>query len=223
MTMAATNGNGIIVAFSAHQVARLTRLSLRQLSYWDSTAFFSPEYAPGYRKGAFSRVYSFRDVVGLYTISLLRKKYAFPLQQLRRVGDYLHRHHGTPWSSLALFVAGKEVLFRDPDNPSRYISAAVKGQHVIPLEMEELARQVDELSRQMRARTPSQVGRILRNRYVVHNRPVLAGTRIPTEAVWNFHTAGYETAAILREYPRLRAKDVISAVAFERRQRAKAI
>lgn len=62
-TMTTDPTNGPILAFSAYQAVRLTRPSLRQLSYLDSTEFFSPEYAPGYQRGAFSRVYSFRDVV----------------------------------------------------------------------------------------------------------------------------------------------------------------
>jgi uncharacterized protein (DUF433 family) len=88
--------------------------------------------------------------------------------------------------------------------------------------MEELARQVDDLSSKMRTRTRSQVGRIQRNRYVVHNKPVLAGTRIPTEAIWNFHQAGYDMRGIIREYPRLTPKDVTSALAYERGRRVKA-
>src|SRR6266404_2158737 len=103
-----------ILAFSTDQVRSLTRLSVRQLRYWDTTGFFSPEYAPGYSYGVFSRVYSFRDVVGLYTIGLLRKRYKFPLQKLRQVGAYLHDHHETPWASLALYVVGQDIVFRDP-------------------------------------------------------------------------------------------------------------
>jgi uncharacterized protein (DUF433 family) len=214
----ATNGTGI-VAFSAHQVSSLTRLSLRQLSYWDSTGFFSPEYAPGY-SGAFCRVYSFRDVVGLYTIGLLRKEYGFPLQKLRKVGEYLHRYHETPWASLALFVTGREIVFRDPANPSSYLGAALDpGQSVIAIELKELARRVDTATRQLRARRPAMLGKITRNRYVVHNAPVLAGTRIPTAAVWELHTAGYSERQILREYPRLRVADIESALSYESRKR----
>jgi uncharacterized protein (DUF433 family) len=217
--------NSGIVAFSADQVRRLTGLSLRQLAYWDKTGFFSPEHAPGYRAGAFSRVYSFRDVVGLYTIALLRKRHRFPLQQLRRVGEYLHRHHETPWAGLALFIAGREVLFRDPTDPTDYISAAPKspGQRVIPVYLEEVAGKVRDITEGLRRRPKELVGQIVRNRYVVHNAPVLAGTRIPTAAVWNFFAAGYTTSAILREYPRLKPRDVVAAIGYEKGRRAAAL
>jgi len=212
--------NANILAFSADQVRRLTGLSLRQLGYWDQTEFFSPEYAPGYRVGAFSRVYSFRDVVGLYAIALLRKEHRFPLQQLRQVGAYLRNHYETPWASLTLFVAGREILFRDPLNPDAYLSARrMPGQRVIAIELEELARRVETIALRMRRRLRAQVGRIERNRYVVHNAPVLAGTRIPTSAVWNLHEAGFDTARIIREYPRLKPDDVTAAIAYEKGRR----
>jgi uncharacterized protein (DUF433 family) len=207
-----------VLAFSAEQVCRLTRLSIRQLRYWDDTEFFSPEYAPGYPKRFFSRVYSFRDVVGLYTIAILRKRYHFPLQKLRRVGEYLHRYHDTPWSSLTLYVAGREIVFKEPGKSFNLLTAQA-GQYVFPIELEEVARKVEAKATRLRNRRPSQIGQIERNRYVVHNAPVLAGTRVPTAAVWNLREAGYSTQAIIREFPRLRSRDVDVAVQYEEERR----
>jgi uncharacterized protein (DUF433 family) len=51
---------------------------------------------------------------------------------------------------------------------------------------------------------------------------VLAGTRIPTQAIWNFYRAGYKMLAILKEYPRLTAKDVQAAIEFEANRARKA-
>jgi uncharacterized protein (DUF433 family) len=64
------------------------------------------------------------------------------------------------------------------------------------------------------------VGQIVRNRHVVHNAWSVAGTRIPTEAIWNFHQAGYSAKTIIREYPRLKAKDVVAAIKFEAKRKA---
>lgn len=206
-------------AFSAQQVCRLTGLSLRQLAYWDATEFFEPEYAPGYAYGAFSRVYSFRDVVGLYTIGLLRKRFKFPLQKLRTVGQYLRQYDEAPWSALALYVQGGDIVFRHPSNPEEYSSAVKVGQRVFPLEMETVVRHVEMRANRLRWRRRHQIGKITRNRYIVHNAAVLAGTRIPTSAVWNLHSAGYDTEAIIREYPRLRHADVDAALAYEKKKR----
>jgi len=210
-------------AFSADQVRRLTGLSLRQLTYWDATEFFAPEYAPGYTYGPFSRVYSFRDVVGLYTIGLLRKKFKFSLQKLRSVGQYLRRYDDAPWSALALYVQAGDIVFRHPSDPGEYASALKPGQRVFPMEMELVARHVEVRANRLRWRRSHQIGKITRKRYVVHNAAVLAGTRIPTRAVWNLHVAGYDAEAIIREYPRLRPADVEAALTYERkRRRAKA-
>jgi uncharacterized protein (DUF433 family) len=67
----------------------------------------------------------------------------------------------------------------------------------------------------LRERRDDQIGTVVRNRYVVHNAWVVAGTRIPTQGIWNFHQAGYDSAAIIREYPRLTPADVQAAIEFE--------
>ena len=71
----------------------------------------------------------------------------------------------------------------------------------------------------LRERSPGEIGQIVRHRHVSHNAPVLAGTRIRTEAIWNFHSAGYSDADILREYPRLDPDDIQQAICFERERR----
>lgn len=213
-----------VLAFSSEQVSELTGLSLRQLRYWDDTEFFSPEYALGYRRSAFSRVYSFRDVVGLYVIGLLRRRHHFPLQKLRLVGAYLHRHHDTPWASLALYVAGRDIVFRDPDaEPGAFLSTLSPGQEVFPIELEAIAREVKDETERRRVRATDQLGKVRRNRFVVHNMPVLAGTRIPTAAVWNLRTAGYSNSRIIEEFPRLKREDVTAAIRYEKRRRSRRV
>jgi uncharacterized protein (DUF433 family) len=71
----------------------------------------------------------------------------------------------------------------------------------------------------LRERRSDQLGQLSRNRYVVHNAWVIAGTRIPTEAIWHFHCAGADVDGIIREYPRLTPEDVRAAIDFEARRR----
>lgn len=208
-----------IVAFTTEHVCRLTGLSTRQVRYWDDTEFFSPTLVDGYRKRAFGRLYSFRDVVGLRTIAILRKK--VPLQELRRVGEWLRQHHQTPWSSLRLALAGRKVVFFDPLTGAP-IEARGKGQIVFNVGLEPIANEMRQAAERLREREPGEIGQIVRNRYVVHNAWTVAGTRIPAQAIWNFHKAGYDTAAILKEYPRLTAEDVKAAIEFEAGRQRKA-
>ena len=202
-----------VFAFSAEQVRTLTGLSDRQLRYWDKTGFFSPTYGEANRRRPFSRVYSFRDVVGLRAIAVLRSQ--LPLQQLRKVGAWLAEHYDEPWSSLRFTVAGREVYFRDPRS-GQWVATRPPGQAVLrDFCLAEVAQEMTAEAARLRDREPSDVGRVVQNRFVMHNAPVLAGTRITTEAVWNFHTAGYSTDEIICQYPRLTAADVRAAIAWE--------
>src|SRR5205814_1886331 len=78
-----------------------------------------------------------------------------------------------------------------------------------------------EAARTLWERSPNDVGRIVRRSGVVGGRPVLAGTRMPTSAIWEYHVAGYPREAILREYPGLTPQDVDAAIAFEEGRLAK--
>ena len=203
-----------LLAFTAENVCRLTGLSGRQLSYWDATDFFSPELIDEYKRRAFGRIYSFRDVVGLRTIAVLRNVHRIPLQELRRVGEWLLAHHKAPWSSLRFALSGRTVVFSDPVT-GKYVEAAGGGQAVIEIDLEIIASDMRRAADGLRDRQKEQIGTVVRNRYVVHNAWVVAGTRIPTQAVWNFHKAGYTADAIIKEYPRLTPEDVRAAIEFE--------
>jgi uncharacterized protein (DUF433 family) len=213
-----------ILAFTAENVCGLTGLSMSQLRYWDKTDFFSPEFLDDHRRRAFGRLYSFRDVVGLRTISVLRNAYRIPLQELRRVGEWLSTHvrSETSWSSLRFALSGRKVVFaaERAANAQHFIEATGDGQKVIQIGLEPIASDMRRRSLLLRERAHDQFGKVVRNRYVVHNAWVLAGTRVPTEAIWNFHQAGYDADAIVREYPRLTSADVKAALEFEAKRRA---
>jgi DNA-binding transcriptional MerR regulator len=206
-----------MLAFTAEHVSRLTGLSLRQLGYWNDIGFFQP-HAGGARHRAFGRIYSFRDVVGLRAVAVLRKKHGIPLQELRRVGEQLVKLRDEPWSSIRFLVAGKTVMFKHPDT-GETLSTRPFGQQVLAFELEPIANEMREAAKRLAHRDRDQVGKLARNRYVVHNETVVAGTRVPTSAVWNLHDAGYDTKAIIREYPRLRPADVVAALKHEESRR----
>jgi uncharacterized protein (DUF433 family) len=118
-------------------------------------------------------------------------------------------------------LAGKRVIFFDPVTNAP-TEAGPYGQVVLNVAIERIAHEMREAALRLRDREPQQHGQIVRNRYVVHNAWTVAGTRIPTEAIWNFHQAGYDTARILNEYPRLTEKDVNAAIEFEAGRKRKA-
>jgi len=87
-----------LLAFTSELVAKLTGLSVQRLYDWDRTGFYTPEYADRDRSNAYSRVYSFRDVVSLRTLSVLRDQHRVSHQELRRVSNWLKQHYVNPWS-----------------------------------------------------------------------------------------------------------------------------
>lgn len=209
-----------IRAFTADQVCGLAGISKRQLAYWDATGFFSPRPTHDRPHAAYGRIYSFRDVVGLRTIAKLRARVS--LQELRKVGEYLRENFETPWSSLRFFVGSDgRVYFQEP---GREIAFEAKkhgqGDYII-VNLEDVAAEMDVGASALRERKKSELGLIRKNRYVVHNDAVLAGTRVPTRAVWSFHEGGYSAEKIRAEYPRLTIKDINAAIRYERQRQKK--
>lgn len=210
---------GEVRAFSSEHVCRLTGLTERQLRHWDQSGFFSPAF--GTERGRPSaRVYSFRDVVALRTLAILRREYGIPLQELRREGAELAKRFTDPWSALTFYVYGRTIYFEYPET-SGIISTRPMGQTILPIEfdMRRVAQSVQQQGQDLQHRVPYEYGRIVHSRHVLRNAPVLAGTRIPTRAIWEFHEVGYDSAAIQHEYPTLTEADIHSAIAYEERVR----
>jgi uncharacterized protein (DUF433 family) len=203
-----TEITNIISAFSADQVVRLTGLSMRQLAYWDELGFFQPQYASGDRRSPYSRIYSFKDVVGLRTLSILRNKYKCSLPHLRDVAEKLSAYSKTPWADLTLYVLKQKVQFDDPETGRT--RGVVDGQYAL-LPISSIIEDVRKEAARLRERAPEQIGVIEKRRYVAHNAAVISGTRISVSTILRFIEAGYSTADILKEYPSLTEADVEAA------------
>jgi DNA-binding transcriptional MerR regulator len=209
---AAAEPDSVIRAFSADHVIGLTGLSKSQLRYWDQTGFFSPQYASEARHVPYRRIYSFKDVVGLRTLAVLRKDHGISLQHLRQVAEKLSDHDQSLWSEVKLYVLQKQVYFTEPGSDT---AINTDGQLAAVVLLKDIMNDMAERVRKLRERAPDQIGRIDRHRYVVHNAWVIAGTRIPTRAIRNFRDAGCSIEKILKEYPVLTRQDVEAALEHE--------
>ena len=206
-----TSSDNVIRAFSAEQVERIAGLSSAQLREWDRIGFFSPTIAHENRRSPYSRIYDFRDVVGLRTLSILRRDHKVPMKHLKEVAQELSRHSDAPFSELVLYVFNRRVQFHEPQTGK--IRGVVDGQfvaEVIPLKSvrDDVRREAEKL----RQRSSEQIGRVERHRYVAHNAWVIAGTRIPVATIKRFHEAGYSIPQILKEYPSLTRADIEAAL-----------
>ncbi len=206
-----------LFGLTAEQVRALTGLSEHQLRYWDKTEFFSPRYGGEDRRQPYDKLYNFVDLVGLRTIAILRNDHKLPLQELRKVGRWLRQHYDQPWSELKFYLSGGKVYFKDP-NTGDLIAPLTEWQTVQPFEMQGIAEEMTKAVRDLRRRKPEQIGQVTQRRYVMQNTPVLAGTRIPTSTIWDFHRAGYTEDQILREYPQLTPEDIRKAIEVEESQ-----
>jgi DNA-binding transcriptional MerR regulator len=202
----------VVAAFSDEQVERLAGVSRQQLRYWDKTGFFRPAFASEDRRDAYSRIYSFRNVASLRVLNVLRNQYNVPLQHLRKVADELGHLSDAKWIITTLFVLNRKVIFVEKDT-AKY-REIVSRQYIIDMPLSvvvsDTRRDIEALSDRTSA-----AGKIDRARFVNHNAPVIAGTRIPVATIKQFSEEGYSVEQILAEYPTLTAEDVRAAVAYE--------
>lgn len=99
--------------YSSSEVARIARVSLRQLQWWDERHVVSPRHQ-GHR-----RMYRAEEVLEVTMIAELRRK-GFSLQKLRRVLRYLQKDMNRRLSevlngdsSLHLLTDGKSIFLED--------------------------------------------------------------------------------------------------------------
>lgn len=210
-----SEGSHVVSLLSADQVRRLTGLSKHQLAYWDETGFFSPRHA-GERGERFGRVYSFEDLVGLRVIALMRLG-GVPLQELRRVGQWLNDNRGF-WAGRIFYVRGKRVYWDDDEGVR--IGTRQPGQSEMPIAMDQVTEDMRDAVARLRRRQPDQIGKVEQRRYVAGHQAVIAGTRIPVRAIRQLHDAGYDADAIKREYPQLTDEDVAAALESTEQRRA---
>jgi uncharacterized protein (DUF433 family) len=208
--------NSVISAFTEDHVERLTGISVHRLRYWDRTGFFRPSYGAENRRNPYSRIYSFMDVAALRVLSVLITQHNVPLQHLRQVSADLGAMDNSAWSRTTLYVFGKTVVFEED---SRKVEAG-SGQYVIGIPLEKIVSDTRRDVKVLSTRTDDQIGHIARHRFVSHNSPVVAGTRIPVTAIRHFAEDGYSVKQIMAEYPTLTEADIKAALEFEENKAA---
>jgi len=216
MAVDKNNPRPTLLAFTGPQIERLTGLSRRQLTYWEQTGVYSASYIDDRPYRPYKRIYSFRDLVSLRALALLRNKHNVRLDALRSAGRYLSDYVDSPWSELQFRVGpNHEVIFRDPRS-GEWITSDPLGQRVIAtILLDDIRNEVERDSAALLERNPADIGQISRHRHVAHNQWVVRGTRVTTDTIWDFHEAGYTPEQIQVEYPHITIADVISAIQHE--------
>ncbi|QIG78503.1 DUF433 domain-containing protein [Stakelama tenebrarum] len=197
--------SAVLRAFSVDHAARVTGLSKSRLTRWDKLGLFSPEHLDDEDRGnPYSRVYSFRDLVGLRTLKILTDKFGVPLRELQKAAAELEKRSDRPWEQIPLAVLKRKVVFDLYTAPRDADGQSVLKHIPLPAIVEEVTQEANNL----RDRDVAKVGQIERRRYVAHNAYVIAGTRIPTSAIESFIEENYTDAEIVAEYPSITISDV---------------
>lgn len=210
--MADADSNVVISAFTEEQVERLTGITKRQLRWWDNHEFFVPGLAYEVRSKPYSRLYSFRDLVALKVLNALRNEATIPLKELKRVKQKLTHMGDDVWTKTTLYVHNKTVAFVNPE--TGVTEEIVTGQGVLQIALQVVVGNMRKAVDDMRVRGPEIVGRITKQRGLLNNMPVVAGTRIPIRSIKAFAESGYSEEDILKEYPTLKVEDVRAALKY---------
>lgn len=202
----------LVETFSEEMASRLTGVSVRQLRYWDKDGFFSPSLADPDRSLAYSRLYSFRDIVALKVLNALRNDAKVPLQHLREVKVTLMSLGEKLWGETTLYVHNKRVVFVNPETDT--LEEVVSGQGILQIPLAIASSNMRDAINRLKQRSPDQIGKLERRRKIAHNQLVIAGTRIPVENVKAFAAEGYSIERIKLEYPTLTEADIQAAVNY---------
>jgi uncharacterized protein (DUF433 family) len=202
----------VIAAFSEDHVNRLTGVTKAQLRYWDRTKLFSPEYADRNRRLPYSRVYSFRDIVSLRVLHVLRNQYSVSLQQLRKVSERLADLAEDRWTGTRLWVLNKNVIWEEPGTGTP--QEIVSQQYVMDIPLHVVIADARKDIAKMNVRDSGNIGQIERERHIFGNAPIISGTRIPVQSIKSFADAGFTVDQILAEYPGLTKPDIQAALSY---------
>jgi uncharacterized protein (DUF433 family) len=204
--------------FGVDAVAGLTRLSKPLLRRWARDGFYVPER--GLQVG--EPLFSFRDVVSLRVLAILRQEHGISRQELRRVGKRLREEHDYPWAALRLGVSGKEVVFMEPAT-GRVVSTKPHGNYVFDeiLEIKAVEANMRSQASRLMHRQRAQLGKTEKKRAILGGRAVFAGTRIAVAPIADALRRGAPQKWVLENFPTLRRADVELAAAIARNGKQK--
>jgi uncharacterized protein (DUF433 family) len=118
-----------------------------------------------------------------------------------------------------MITADRHILFSHLES-ERWVISAPFGQSVMEtILVDDIRQEAEALTVALRQRTENEIGHLSRHRYVARNQWVIAGTRITTDTIWEFHQAGYSLEEIQRQYPHITIQDIERAISHELEQR----
>jgi uncharacterized protein (DUF433 family) len=186
--------------FGIDAVAGLTGLSRALLRRWARGGFYIPER--GVLVG--QPLFSFRDVVSLRLLAILRQEHGIARQKLRRIEKRLRDERGQAWTALRLGISGSEVAFIE--SATGRPSSNFVFDHV--LEIGAVETKMRSQAHRLMHRQRGQPGKTAKNRAILGGRTVFAGTRIAVATIAEALHSGAGQRWVLKNFPTLRRADV---------------
>lgn len=182
--------------YSTKLTAALTGASPSQLNYWrrGEDPLLIPEYGTSPQAG-----YSFEDVVALRMCVQLRKETS--LQKVRRAVEYLRTHApDTHLSAHSVKAAGRTIVLLTNDGD--YVDLIERpGQPGITVVMQHVFGEYQTASGKLVPALDSPASGLAIDNEIRGGYPVIAGTRIPYDAIAGLAQDGLSAAEIRDWYP----------------------
>lgn len=194
------------LAASEAQAMRATGFSRSQLRYWDRVGLVHPATVRKLSERNVVRLYDFRGLLALLVIREL-KGFNFSTFRIRHIVEYLGASYdySHPLTQLRFaVVAGNEIVFQHLDGTweGHRKASQIILEHT--LHLQPLRAQLKDAL----ARPHQETGKVEKRRKVLGSKPVMAGTRVPVDAVEAWLARGESTERILKAYPQLTKADV---------------
>jgi uncharacterized protein (DUF433 family) len=197
-----------LIAFQDSKAARLARVSIDRLRYWEETDLVVPSIHRQISARNTVRLYNFQDMLALLVVALLRTEREMSLQHIRRVVTHLRsRGYAEPLRELKWATLGREIYFQHPDGTWE---GDLQPDQIVMWETIQLEVLRGRITRAAHERS-GRAGQIVTRRGVMGNKPIFAGTRIPVATVQRYLQAGYGPKEIIKEYPELTVADIDAA------------
>ena len=194
-----------VLAVTDKRARQLAHITMRQLRYWEQTGLVVPSVRRQVSQGKIVRLYGFEDLLELLVAAELRRRPGISLQHLRRLIAHLRqRDVSAPLRELKFATRGKEIYVQYPDGSwsgDPDLDQLIYRQAVA---LDLVGARIDAVSK----REAGAQGKVTQRRGVLGGKKIFAGTRIPVGAVQRYLQAGYDTDAIIKEYPSLTPEDI---------------
>jgi uncharacterized protein (DUF433 family) len=192
------------LAVSREVAARIARLTVRRLDYWAATGLVAPTVDRKLSTRRRVRLYGFLDLLALTVATELTER-GVSVQHVRQIVRRLKaRGYQHPLTELRYATVGKQVYFQLEDGAWE---GGLRPEQIVLHEVLNLRPLRSRIVREV-VRGDQHIGQIEKRRGVHGSKPVLAGTRIPVEAVRRYLQAGRSAQDILEAYPDLTESDI---------------